>query len=125
MHLLALHQQHAFEFISGVHFVLHGSILANNSEVSLGDIGEESNALICKTNLMNCCGTRPNRFGQYYYPNGSQVPIEAHGEDFYRNRGDQVIRLNRREGVTVPTGKFRCEIPDASGVEQNIYITVM
>ena len=73
---------------------------------------------------MNCCGTLPNRFGQFYYPNGVQVPVSNAGQGFYRNRGNQVIRLNRREGATSPTGKYRCEIPDASGEMQNIYITL-
>ena len=96
----------------------------NNSRVSLADVGEgEENALICRTDRINCCGA-PNRFGQFYYPSGIQVPINSAGQSFYRNRGDQLIRLNRRVGVTSPTGKYRCEIPDASGETQNIYITL-
>ena len=35
-----------------------------------------------------------------------------------------MIRLNRRKNATFPTGVFRCEIPDASGTNQNIYIGV-
>ena len=35
-----------------------------------------------------------------------------------------MIRLNRMEGVTSPTGKFRCEIPDANGVMKSVYITI-
>lgn len=88
-------------------------------------VGEgEDGALICKTDKMDCCGTNPNRFGQFYYPHGDQVPIKSVGHSVYRNRGDQVIRLNRRDGATPPTGKYRCEIPDASGEIQNIYITL-
>ena len=101
-------------------------ILANNSAVDLNDIGEGDRALLCKTNLQNCCGTQPNRFGEFFYPNGRQVPIRARGEGFYRNRGDQRIHLNRKEGVTSPTvtGRFRCAIPDANRVMKNVYITV-
>ena len=86
---------------------------------------EGTDALVCKTSLTNCCATPPNRFGEFYYPSGALVPISGHGEDFYRNRGDQVIRLNRREGVTYPSGGFRCEIPDAKGVVQSVYITLV
>ena len=108
-----------------VSFVLNGEILANNSVVDLDNIGEDGNALLCKTDLVNCCATRPDRFGEFYYPNGSQVPINIRGEGFYRNRGNQVIRLNRREGVKSPTGMFRCEIPDGRRVVQNMYITLV
>ena len=44
------------------------------------------------------------------------------GYGFYRDRGVQEVRLNQREGVTSPTGKFRCAVPDASGTIQNLII---
>ena len=98
----------------------------NNSRVSLADVDEgKENALICRTDRLNCCGTPPNRFGHFYYPSGLQVPVNSAGQGFYRNRGDQLIRLNRRAGATSPTGKYRCEIPDASGEMQNICITLV
>ena len=100
-------------------------ILTNNSAVSLNDIGEGERALLCKTNLLDCCGTLSNRFGEFFYPGGGQVPIRIRGEGFYRNRGDQSIRLNRRDGVTSPTGRFRCAIPDATGVMKSVYITII
>ena len=108
-----------------MYFIHNGRILFNNSELALADIGERAGALICKTNLINCCATPPNRFGEFYYPSGALVPINGHGDGFYRNRGDQVIRLNRREGVTSPSGRFRCEIPNARGVVQSVYITLV
>ena len=108
-----------------VYFTHNSRILSNNSELALTDIGEGADALVCKTSLTNCCATPPNRFGEFYYPSGALVSINSRGEDFYRNRGDQVIRLNRREGVTSPSGRFRCEIPDARGVVQNVFITLV
>ena len=88
-------------------------------------VGEgEDGALICRTDEMDCCGTIPNRFGQFYYPHGDQVPIKSTDHGFYCNRGDQMIRLNRREGADSPTGTYRCEIPDASGEIRNLYITL-
>jgi hypothetical protein len=89
-------------------------------------IGEgDHGALICRTDRVDCCGTIPNRYGQFYYPRGGQVLIKSAGQGFYRNRGDQLIRLNRQEGVTSPAGRYRCEIPDASGEIQNLYITLV
>ena len=94
--------------------------------MSLADVGEEEgNALTCRTDNVDCCGSIPNRFGQFYYPSGLQVPVNSAGQGFFRNRGDQLIRLNRREGTTSPSGEYRCEIPDARGETQNIYITLV
>ena len=98
---------------------------SNNSVLSLNDVGEGASALLCKTNLSNCCKSVPFRFGQFYYPDGEKVPIRSGSSGFYRDRGDQEIRLNRRDGITSPAGKFRCEIPDADGVSQNLIITLV
>ena len=109
---------------AGVYFTIQGQTILNNSIVSLSRIGEGADALLCKTDRVDCCGTPPNRFGEFYYPSGITVRIRASGEGFYRNRGDQEIRLNRREGVSSPTGRFSCYIPDASGLIQSIFITL-
>ena len=92
--------------------------------VNILAIGEGDNALLCKTNKQDCCGTLPNRFGEFYYPNRARVPIYGAGEGFYRNRGNQVIRLNRRDGVSSPTGKYYCEIPDADGMTNRVFINI-
>ena len=90
------------------------------------EIGEGDSALVCKTNKVECCGTRPNRYGEFYYPNGERVPVVglAGGTELYRNRGNQLIRLNRRRGVVSSRGKYRCEIPDDGDVMQKIFITL-
>ena len=109
-----------------MYFTLAGQLFGNNSRVSVDSIGEgEHDALICRTDRTDCCGTVPYRFGQFYYPNGVQVPIKSADQGFYRNRGDQLIRLNRREGTDSPTGRYRCEIPEASGEMQNLYISLI
>ena len=108
----------------GIHFELDGKIYLNNSALPLSEVGEGENALYCKTNKEDCCATRPNRFGEFYYPNGVQVPIARQQHGFYRNRGEQIIRLNRREGIMSPTGMYRCEIPNADGEMVKIYITL-
>ena len=107
-----------------MYFELNGKIYYNNSAVSVSEIGEGTSALYCKTDKEECCGTIPNRFGQFYYPNGVQVPIANRQQGFYRNRGDQVIRLNRREDIMSPTGTYRCEIPNADDETVKIYITL-
>ena len=52
------------------------------------------------------------------------MPISSLQHGFYRNRGDQLIRLNRREGITSPTGRYQCEVPNADDKTVKIYITL-
>ena len=110
---------------ASVYFELNGKVYLNNSVIFLSEVGENENALLCKTDLVTCCGTQPYRFGEFHYPSGETVSVRKAERGFYRNRGAQVVRLNRREGVTSPTGKFRCAIPDASGTIQNLYIYLL
>ena len=105
--------------------------------MTLEDIGEYSNALLCLTSLADCC----RRFetyhhvplGDWFFPNGTAVPNTIiniiNGVNiiwkFYRNRGPSVVRMLRREGGV--DGIYRCEIPVSLGppiVHRNIYIGV-
>ena len=111
-------------FNAGVYFELKGKMYTNNSVIDISNIGEEENALVCKTDKEDCCGTLPNRFGEFYYPNGDRVLIRASGQGFYRNRGEQLIRLNRRPGIMFPTGVYSCEVPDSDGTNRKIFATL-
>ena len=67
------------------------------------------------------------RHGEFYYPNGTAVPIEGEKYGMYRNRGDQFIRLNQRlpaSDADTVAGEYRCEIPDGSGNTRDLYITL-
>ena len=89
--------------------------------MTLEDIGEGDDALLCKTNLTACCGS-PNRIGKWIFPNGTEVPSSGDQWDFHRTRGQMVVRLNRRRGGE--DGIYHCEIPDSMNVNQTIYIGV-
>ena len=95
-------------------FVLNGVGYSNGDNISISAIGSEESALICTTENENCC-TGLNRAGQFQYPDGTEVPIRSRRRGFYRNRGCKMIRLHRREGVTGPTGAYRCMIPGNDG----------
>ena len=61
--------------------------------------------------------------GEWYFPNnGSAVRREGDGDSIYRNRGLSIVRLNRRNSAMIPTGMFRCEIPDTSANDQNLFV---
>ena len=139
---MALHAFPSLSDAGDVWFSLRGTTYQNNSLVALEDIGVGDNALLCVTNNTACCG-RPqvpggDILGDWFYPNGTRVPnslisIGPIGSryiryrqvtmwEFYRNRGQSVVRLHRRRGG-VP-GIYRCVIPDTAGVNQTIYIEV-
>ena len=106
-------------------FLLRNQTYLNNSLVALNDIGEGDNALLCMTDKPDCCKpTNGPLQGEFYNPNNTLVRTRAGGDALYRNRGPQVVRLNRRNNVLSPTGIYRCEIPDSSGRIRNIYINV-
>lgn len=82
-------------------------------------IGNETEeALLCFTDLLT---NDTREVGLWYFPNSSAV--EESG-DVYTTRGDGVVRLHRKDNVTMPTGKYRCEILDASGTNQSIYVNL-
>ena len=113
-----------YDFI-GVYLSVNGTILANNSKLSITMIGEEAeNALLCFTDIHQFYCDNYDTLedvGQWYFPNGSAVEIDG---DMYMSRGLDVVRLHRRNNTMMPTGVFVCEIRDASGTNQSIYIIV-
>ena len=93
--------------------------MTNNSYVDIHDIEEgDDGALLCVTDLMQCCHrfytANDRALGQWFYPNGTDVPINDYGYDFYRNRGHSILRLNRRNNASSPTGLYCCELPDST-----------
>ena len=109
-----------------LHFELKGIVYASGSTISINDIGEDNNALTCHTNRPDCCSNFFSRYGEFYYPNGSQVGIKSANGPMYRNRGPQMIRLNRNSNSLrfPPTGLYRCEIPNSNGQLQSISILI-
>ena len=117
--------QHITPWHIGISFfsaaVLRNTTYQNNSNVILEDIGEGDNALLCIT---TCCHLSDNGFvlGNWFFPNGTRVPSTDKQWEFYRDRGQMMVRLHRRRGGE--EGIYRCEIPDAMNVTQTIYIGV-
>ena len=105
--------------------MLDGRTYPNNSVFLMTDVGADDSALLCVTDRVNCCDQLPNRMGEWFYPNGEPVPNLATGENFYRNRGSQVVRLNRRNSALSPTGKYRCVVLDASGTSQTLIANII
>ena len=116
-----------------VWFSLKNTTYSNNSLVIMEDIGSSiKDSLLCVTNLTGCCkgsgGNSSTLLGNWYFPNGTRVPGEIANEtsgeqwNFYRTRGQKVVRMHRRRGGVA--GIYHCEIRDSMNVTQTIYIGV-
>ena len=117
----------------GVRFSLRGTTYQNNSIVTLEDIGEGYDALLCVTDQPACCsrfytGKIGSALGNWFFPNGTRV-LNFYANyttgtlwDFYRTRSQMIVHMRRRRGGV--DGIYRCEIPDAMNVTQTLYIGV-
>ena len=93
------------------------------------DIGEDVNALQCTTDSATCCRNGVGgeiRAGDFHFPvSDATVPTMGLATDgYYRDRDSRLIRLHRQSTGTL-TGRFRCNIPQASGsLDANLYINI-
>ena len=89
-----------------------GETLANNSYVNLSLVGNDTKAndsVRCHTDLSTCCsGSQGAHRGDWYFPNGTQLPFIGHGTP-YEARGAQIVRLGHSNKRTV-SGVYRCDI---------------
>ena len=120
---------------AGVYLSLKGEVYANNSVISITEIEQTNssanNGLQCITDRMPCCAAIANRFGDWFFPdNREKVPPIGLGENmattFYRNRRDDgTVNLNRvNNDVMMPTGRFCCMVPDATGADQTLCVNI-
>ena len=127
MYILYSNLSHIY---SGVYLSLNGvKYYTNNSVVTITEIGEtdavQNNALQCITDRKLCCGTAPNRAGEWYFPDGTTVPTPGSAVSFYRLRGDGTVNLNRlNSDIAHTTGRFCCVVPDATDVSQKLCINI-
>ena len=109
-----------------VWFSLRGTTYQNNSCVTLEDIGEGNDALLCVTNLTARCNPpyigNGSASGNWFFPNETRIPSAGNQWEFYRNRGEMVVRMCRRRGGV--EGIYHCKIRDSLNVNQTLYIGV-
>ena len=89
--------------------------LANHSYVNLSLVGRPyyggGEGVQCHTDLSTCCsGQHGIHRGDWYFPDGTRLPIPTYG-DTYEFRAAQRVDLRRRNNVNSPVGIYRCEIP--------------
>ena len=98
--------QQTFPYVSFM-----GQTLANHSYVDLSLVGTSgSDGVQCVTDLSTCCsGTQGPHRGDWFFPNGTRLPL-FYG-DIYEYRNAQRVDLRRRNNANSPTGIYRCDIP--------------
>ena len=112
-------------YSTGVYLSLKGIVYANNSVISVTEIGEtrnSNNGLQCVTDKIPCCQTGL-KAGEWYLPNGSLIPEQGSHTLFYINRDDDgTVNLGHvnNSDVASPSGLFCCELPDANDLKQTL-----
>ena len=102
------------------------SYYSNNGEIIITGIGTtkrpavngEGAPLLCYTDNAQCCNS--SELGRWFLPDGSLIGTESEAGDFYIDRGQSVVSLNRRNNATSPTGRFCCEIPNARSINNRV-----
>ena len=99
----------------------------NNSKIPITAVGEDEDAaLLCFTDLFQLLDYSRvndsfNNIGTWYFPNSSAVGTRG---EMYITRDQGVVRLHRRDDVTMPTGQFYCEILDGNRNNQSIFVEI-
>ena len=112
--------------LAGVYLqLLDGTRVPNHGFVGRGELSRPTdNPLLCVTpDNMTCCSTAETGgalLGNWYFPNGTEVPPDSTGWLFYITRGPGVVQLHHRTGGD--SGIYHCVIPDQSGVNQTLYV---
>ena len=97
--------------------------IADESNISLS---LNDNALLCFTDLRKCCSSDTAQVaGNWFFPNGSIVGNQTTSSNIYIERGPSVVGLYWNDSATFPTGTYRCEIPDASGILRNVSVEIL
>ena len=99
--------------------------------MTVTDIGSSffMTALFCLTPSLECCSDSETPYATsvtrgWYLPDGR--PLTSDNSPFVKSRVSSAVSLHRDRfsSNTAPVGVYRCEIPDASGTSQNIYVGI-
>ena len=113
---------------TGIGLTLNNVQYPNNSVVTITDIGTGSAALNCTTTYRPCCASAPPPGTHWYFPNRSRVQ-NTDTLPYYETRINGnlsllgAVVLNRNPWATT-TGIFHCEILDAYGIFQSLYVGI-
>ena len=106
-----------------------GKTLADHDYVDISQVGNMMNgsdSVQCRTDLSTCCSDdQGSHRGDWYFPNGTRLPIPGGRPPIVEFRQAQRVDLRHNSG-TEPTGIYRCDIAtDAvhdNGMRETIYV---
>ena len=80
----------------------------------MGSELDNSDSVVCHTDLNTCCsggqnGQGPHR-GSWYFPAGTMLPFASSSVPIGLGRTAQIAVIRRTGGATEPTGIYRCRI---------------
>lgn len=89
-------------------------ILVNNTAISIKELGQDANALLCVTDNKKCCfGDENNDFvADFRNPVGESIG-SSFNQGLYITKGRRIIRLNYRinaQASLVEVGQYCCTI---------------
>ena len=103
---------------TAIGFLLNDHQYGNNSVVTLTDIGEGENGLMCLSNNTICCSDDTS---DWFLPNTNKIQTQ---HMIFVDRGPNRVRLNQRNNASLPAGIYNCSILNTSNIRQNIYIGI-
>ena len=113
----------------GVYLSFSGRILINDSAIGINAVRTAEHFrehVVCTSDRMPCCQADP-QYGEWYFPNGSQVKHKQEkAVAFHRSRDNfgNVHLLRTHHMVLSPSGKFCCEVEDATGRNERLCINI-
>jgi hypothetical protein len=140
-----------FQSVVGVSLKFRGETIPNDSFVDFDDVmytvpsgpysdlpsntNSRDEAVLCVTDLEDCCDAPRTVHGDWYLPNGTRLGFDNGSyAAFQANRGPNEelngqrvygsVRLYRRYSYPPGRGRFRCELPNAAGVYQTLYVII-
>ena len=108
--LVEVHSQTEFPYAS-----FRGETLLNHSYVNIRDVGGPDNPdvrhdIVCHTDLDTCCSSREgDHRGDWYFPNGTRLPLPGGGHLFEARTTQQV-------GLRHTYNRFLSNSPSLSGI---------
>ena len=112
----------------GVYLSFDGILIQNDSTISISVIQTSLSGphIVCTSDRRPCCEAQP-QYGEWYFPNGSQVKHKQEGAvAFHRSRdNDGNVHLFRtHHTVMSPSGRFCCEVEDAAHTNQTLCVNI-
>ena len=105
----------------------------NDSRMFINEIGANTespqSAVVCTSDRMPCCRI-PLLLGEWKFPDGSLVQPRSRQPTTYvrtrsRDNNGNVNLFRVNESVMSPTGRFCCEVEDATGTNQTMCVIIV